>query len=85
MKLHELLFTLIVYRRVLLFITILFHLKMMSIRAREVSNQLRPLADLLGDLGLVPSTHMVPPHNSQAVAPIPGDLALSSGLCGWQA
>lgn len=43
---------------------ILFHLKMMSIWAREVSHQLRALADLPGDLGLVPSTHMVP-HNSE--------------------
>jgi hypothetical protein len=31
---------------------------------------------------LVSSTPMVP-HNS--LTPIPGDLALSSGLCGWQA
>lgn len=58
LKLHELLFTLTVY------IKFQFHLKMMNIRAREVSHQLRALADLPGDLGLVPSTHMVP-HNSE--------------------
>lgn len=51
--------------------------------AGEVAQQLRSLATLAEDLGLIPSTYWVAQQHS--LTPVPGDLITASSLHGHQA